>query len=479
MRWKGKFALGIAAALSSAAAIRAQGTSTIVYPNNQAIVVQEDARPGLSSKIQAVLGTATVQAQATPPIEGRSEANPIYENAPAAAAAPCCGSGPTPLLGVKILEGLIYGENAQCPPIHVAAWADFDYTYRSTGHGQNNIAPVMNRFGDEALVRQLGLYLWRDTKKDELSFGFNMIFIGGADAAFLGPTAGGWANTNPRFGSQFTDLNVTAHLPILTDGGVDVKAGRQTTCLGPMGALPWQRYFTSSDYAWYNLEEGRYTGISTVWHINKRLDWYNGVEVGGWGTFFDNASHGMDYLTQVSYWLDEEAKNTKAWFTVLTGPTSFVDGQHGLNTTVLELGIQHNWSECWYQIVDSQMVWSCAPIFDQITGNYNEQAYDIYTYIGRHMSDKLDMNSRFEWYYDAGAGSGSINGTPGAGDYPGGFGRPHTSYFSVTVGPDYHPVKWLQIRPELRYDYATTGAFGASGTQHNQFSAAIEALFKF
>src|SRR5262249_49732898 len=153
----------------------------------------------------------------------------------------------------------IFGEQEK-PCIRISGWADFDYTYRSTGPGITPIAPVMNRFGDEFLVRQLGIYLTKPLDPKEWSWGFNSIFIAGADASFLALTAGTWATTHPRFGSQFTDLNLPAHLPILTEGGVDVKAGRQTTILGPMGALPWQRYFTSSDYAWYNMEEGRYTG---------------------------------------------------------------------------------------------------------------------------------------------------------------------------------------------------------------------------
>jgi hypothetical protein len=318
------------------------------------------------------------------------------------------------------------------------------------------------------LTRQLGIYLSRPLNPEQLSFGFNAIFIGGADASFLGPTAGGWANTNPRFGSQFTDLNVTAHLPILTEGGVDVKAGRQTTILGPMGALPWQRYFDSSDYAWYNLEEGRYTGVSAVWHITKRLDWYNGAEIGGWGVFFDNAVRGFDYITNISYWLDEDAKKTKVWTTVLTGPTSFPDGQHGLNTTTFELGIQHNWNEYWYQIVDTQMCWSRGPVFQQVPPGYHQNAYDVYTYIGRHLSCTCDINARFEWYYDQNGGF-----------YPGGFGVPNTSYYNITVGPDYHPTKFLQIRPEIRYDFANNPNFGPNNNQRNQLSLAFEALIKF
>jgi len=235
----------------------------------------------------------------------------------------------------------------------------------------------------------MGLWLTKPLDPKCLSWGFNSIFIIGADASFLTPTAGGWKNTNPRFGADFTDLNLTAHLPILTDGGVDVKAGRQTTILGPMGALPWQRYFDSSDYAWYNMEEGRYTGVSAIWHVNKRLDWYNGIEF-GWGEFFDEIGPAPEYITNISYWLDEEAKNTKVWTTVLTGPTGkFSTG----NTTVFELGIQHNWSKYIYQIVDTQMVYSKAPIFTVKTPGYIEHAYDVYTYLGAHLTCALDINT--------------------------------------------------------------------------------------
>ncbi len=124
-------------------------------------------------------------------------------------ATPPAPLGPTPLLDVKIFQKLLTDDDPK-PWLHVAGWMDFDYTYRSTGSGENNVAPVMNRFGDEFLTRQLGLYLFKPLDEKCWSWGFNAIFIGGADASFLTPTAGGWNNTNPRFGADFTDLNVTA-----------------------------------------------------------------------------------------------------------------------------------------------------------------------------------------------------------------------------------------------------------------------------
>ena len=92
----------------------------------------------------------------------------------------------------------------------------------------------------------------------------------------------------------------------------------------------------------------------------------------------------------------------------------------------------------------------------------------MYTYLGAHLNNCWDINSRFEWYQDVDGGG-----------YPGGFGIPNTNYFEGTVGPDYHPCKWLQIRPEIRYDYATNPAFGADYSEKNQLSIAGEVLIKF
>ena len=145
-------------------------------------------------------------------------------------------------------------------------------------------------------------------------------------------------------------------------------------------------------------------GFAQSTKTGQRLDWYNGIEF-GWGEFFDYYSVAPQYLTQISYWLDEEAKNTKVWTTVLTGPTG-MNGNTG-NTTVLELGIQHNWNKCWYQIIDSQMCWSECPIFGPKPPGYHENAYDVYTYIGRHLDAQWDVNARLEWYYDQNGGGSS------------------------------------------------------------------------
>jgi hypothetical protein len=466
MRWKKCFGFSLAAVLGGTVAAQGQSQAPSPLPSSGVFYERPYNDVPYRAIVQAPVDTPPAPSPppggGLPTEETRSQQFAAEEGQAPAPEEPALG--PMPLLKVGILNELIYGDAAADAKIKFAGWMDFDYTYRSTSPGINNVAPVMNRFGDEFLTRQLGLYVYKPLDPKYWSWGFNAIFIAGADASFLTPTAGGWRNTDPRFGSQFTDLNVTLHLPILTDGGVDIKAGRQTTVLGPMGALPWQRYFTSSDYAWYNEEEGRYTGISANWNISKWLSWYNGIEF-GWGTFYDMIGPAPQYITQINYWLDEDAKNTKVWTTVLTGPTGkFSNG----NTTTTEIGIQHNWNKYIYQIIDSQICYSKAPIFFAKPPGYQERAYDIYTYLGAHVSCDLDINSRFEWYKDVDGGG-----------YPGGFGVPHVDYFAITLGVDYHPTKWVQFRPEIRYDHATHPNFGELNDKKNQLSLAAEVLLKF
>lgn len=376
--------------------------------------------------------------------------------------------GPTPFDKVGILQKWLFGDLAEEAQIKASGWAEFDYTYRSTGKGLTMVAPVMNTFGNEFLAREVGWWIQKPLDEEKLSWGFNMIFFGGSDAAFINPTRG-WFQSggepDRHFWAQFTDLNLILHLPFLTEGGIDIKAGRQTTILGPYGALSWQRPFASSDMAWFVMEEGRFTGVTAIWHISKQLFWYNGIEIGGWGTFFGSfRDYTHNYITNLTYWLDEDAKKTKVWTTLLTGPTSPYNTG---NTTVFELGFLHNWTNRFWQVVDFQTLTSYAPIFGTPIPGYKQSSYDVYTYWGYHLTREWDLNGRLDWFRD-------VNGL----GYPGGYGIPNTHYIALTLGPNYHPNRWLQFRPEIRYDHATNPAYGAQRDKQNQLSIVANVLIE-
>ena len=372
--------------------------------------------------------------------------------------------GPTPVNKVGIFQGLLFGDRAEESKIKVGAWIEGDYTYRSTGSGITTAAPFMNRFGNEYLMREIGFLISRPLDPKQLSWGFNVIYFGGSDAAIINPTRGWVTDPNTRFNQMFTDINLTAHLPILTEGGVDIKAGRQTSVLGPMGGLGWQRWFGSLDYGWFTLEEGRFTGVTANWHITKQLSWYNGFEL-GWGTFYAQIGHDVDYITQLVYWLDPEATRTKTWITVLTGPTSVDSSGY---TTVVEAGFSTHWTEQFYQVVNAQWGYSLGPVNKTVPPGYLSRGWTIYTYAGYHLTSTIDLITRFEYYKD-------VDG----GQFAGGFGVPHTNYFEMSYGFNYHPNKWLEIRPEIRYDHASNPNFGENHNFQNQLTIALNVLLKF
>jgi hypothetical protein len=114
------------------------------------------------------------------------------------------------------------------------------------------------------------------------------------------------------------------------------------------------------------------------------------------------------------------------------------------------------------------MNYSKAPIGFAVPHSYQQRAYDVYNYLGIHLNCTLDFNTRVEWYKDVDGGG-----------YPGGFGIPDTNYEEVTLGFDYHPYKWIQIRPEVRGDFANHEAFGEFHNHKDQLSLAVDALIKF
>src|SRR5262249_39571758 len=198
----------------------------------------------------------------------------------------------TPPEEVRLLDGL-WGNNLQnLYGLRVFGWADMGYTYCSAGPGAITVEPRPNRFGNEYLFNQLYLAIEKPLNPNELSFGFRTDFFGGADAFLLLPKGFLKIEDSDRFGFDIRQLYVSAHLPILTDGGVDIKAGRQNTFIGYEPYAAPYRSFYSNDYQWFYSEDGSaFTGISANWHVTQQLDIVNAIYQ-GFNTFFTNRSGG-------------------------------------------------------------------------------------------------------------------------------------------------------------------------------------------
>jgi hypothetical protein len=373
----------------------------------------------------------------------------------------CCGDGPTLPENVKCLQNLI-GDClcSKCggPGLKLYGWIDAGYTYASTGPGLLTVETRENRFGNEFLVNQIALVLEKPLDPNDWSLGFKSLFYAGADAALLRPE-GGFNTTNPRFGADFRELYVSAHLPILTDGGVDLKAGRMGTIIGYNSAMAPYRPFYSSDYQWFYAQDGAFTGILATLHYSKQLDVIGGVTMGA-NTFFTMRGNSPCIIGQINYWTSEE-KNTllsaSTYFghsAIFAAPQFTADDE---NVYTFELRLQHKINKCWELILQSDLGFATeVPLVN--TGQW----YSFYAILLHHLRKDLDVNFRGEWFDDA-------NGTRT------GF---NTNYYEATFGLDYHPVKWLRLRPEVRGDFAGDRVF-RNGQDKSQLTLAIDGLISF
>ena len=374
------------------------------------------------------------------------------------------GMGPTPVSEVGFLmDDLGLGRILEPRGIRTFGWVEGGYTYASSGSGPLSVQPRQNRFGNEFLVNQIGLVVQKPLRQDQFDIGWNVRYFAGADAA-LGQPGGGIDDPpgNDRFSHDFRDLYVSAHVPILTEGGMNVKVGRMNTIIGYNGFLAPYRPLYSSDYQFFYSQDGAFTGFLTQLIVNDRLDVWNGMTLGA-NTFFERRSdNSYCYIGQVNYWLTDEQR------TRLTGSLHFgrdaifaAPGRGGDLDTIVELRVQHAWNESLTQIVQSNMGWANdTPVG---TGSW----YGLYTVLIYRMSDTVDGVVRADWFND-------VKGTRTGLD---------TNYGAVTLGVNWHPNRYVEIRPEVRGDFAEVPAFGNANNpqdfDHSQFTTAISALIKF
>jgi Putative beta-barrel porin-2, OmpL-like. bbp2 len=370
--------------------------------------------------------------------------------------------GPTPVSDVRFLMdnlGLqnLFGNSG----IRAFGWVEGGYTGASPGHGLLSVQPRQNRFGDEFLLNQIGFVIQKPLKQDQFDLGFNVRYFAGADAALGQPRGGiGFPVSNQHFGQDFRDLYLSAHLPIITEGGMDVKAGRMNTIIGYNGFLAPYRPFYSSDYQFFYSQDGAFTGFLTDLHATQKLDVWNGMTFGA-NTFFTKRSeNSICYIGQVNYWLQEEQR-TRLTGSVYCGPNAIfaAPGLAGDFDTTLELRVQQDWSHHFTQVLQSNMGWDAnTPVG---TGSW----YGVYLINIVHLTGEVDALWRGEWFDD-------VKGTRTGVD---------TNYSEVTLGVNWHPVKYLEIRPEVRGDFAGAPAFGVNGahTHESQLTGGISFLVKF
>jgi hypothetical protein len=179
--------------------------------------------------------------------------------------APPPGLGPTPVTEVRLLMDTLGLEQLVGKSrVQVFGWLETGYTAVSGSGGRLSVQPRLNRWGDELVLSDMGLVVHRPLKQDQFDLGFYVRYFAGANPA-LGQPLGGLDDPpgNPRFSHDFRDLYLQAHLPILTEGGLNVRVGRMNTIIGNNGFIATARPLFSNDYQFFYSTTGTFTGFLT------------------------------------------------------------------------------------------------------------------------------------------------------------------------------------------------------------------------
>lgn len=367
--------------------------------------------------------------------------------------------------------------------LKVGGWANAGITYNSISPENNFNGPVT--FGDrsaEFQLNQLNLFLQRAvaTEGDSFDVGFRFDAMFGTDALFTqayGVPAfdvntgvplnrNHWdlnllgANDNRFYDLAFPQAYLEAYLPI--GNGVNIKAGHFYTPIGYETVPAPDNFFYTHAYTMQYGEPFTHTGLLGSYTVDDHWSVVGGAvtgsSTGGWDGGWD--------------------KHLGNWAGIAGATWADSDLGTSLNVTGTYGGTSEQSSRGWgmYSVVLKQDVGDKTHLVVQHDHGYangvigskgvveDAEWYGINTHLYYDVSDTLSAGVRAEWFRDQngfrvwspGRVSAATNGNGSSFAAAGNFGSTSapSSYYALTAGVNWKPLKWLNLRPNVRYDWA-------------------------
>lgn len=397
--------------------------------------------------------------------------------------------------------------------LKVGGWLNTSISANMNGNGDGYNGPVtFNDRTGELQMNQLNLYLQKaiNVTGDSFDIGGRVDFMYGTDAIFT--QAYGSPAFDPNTGLPIDrgswDLHLTSHdqrfyglaipqayaefnLPVGT--GISVKAGHFYTPIGYEVVTAPDNFFITKPYTMQYGEPFTHTGLLATYAADD--NWtvmagaVTGSNTGGWDGNWDRDLGAWSFLGGVTWTSDDKGSSLTVTSTAGERAEDSSDawamysivGKHNF-TDKLHYIIQHDHGFA-DDIITGNAVNSGA-------GTENAQWYGINQYLIYDVTDKVSAGLRAEWFSDrngarvvgpgrcVAATNAGGNYACGAADYAK-YAWEGSNYYAVTAGLSYKPAKWLNLRPNLRYDVTDgTKAFD-SGNSRSQFLMTADVVVTF
>lgn len=351
-----------------------------------------------------------------------------------------------------------------------------------------NFGQLFTDRSNQATLNQVAITLGRaiDPKTTGFDIGFKVQAMYGSDARYT-QYLGVFGPMGSRYQVDLTEANVTMRLPVLTAGGIDIKAGLYSTPMGLETIDPSTNPFYSHSYIFNYGLPFKHTGLYTITHVNDVVDLYLGVDTGintTWGFNHGDNNKAAAFLGGVGLNL-MEGKLTVLALTHI-GPENAVRAIGSVANSRLRYS---NDILITYKPSDTL---SFTTELNLIRDDFAKaNAGGIAQYVSYAVSDTWTLNGRAEVFRDdKGFFVGGYRTNQGPYDALGGFpfngfvGTSRgTTYGAVTAGATWKPkfhdqVSTFMIRPEVRYDQAFTSNRPFSG-RSNALTFAADLVIGF
>ncbi len=396
--------------------------------------------------------------------------------------------------------------------LKIGGWANAGVTYNAASPTNGFNGPVT--FGDrsaEFQLNQLNIFAQRAVaaEGDAWDFGGRFDAMFGTDSIFtqaygvpaldvntgLPLDRGNWdlnmlgSNDNRFYDIALPQAYAEAYAPI--GNGLNIKAGHFYTPIGYETVPAPDNFFYTHAYTMQYGEPFTHTGVMGNYTVDNNWAVMGGVTTGsatgGWDGGFNKQLGNWGGLAGTT-WTSND-KGTSANISGTYGDTSEQSSKKwGLYSIVLK----HNITDKTHLVLQHDHGYANGVL---IAAGVNKDAewYGINSHLTYDIKDNLTAGIRAEWFRDqdgfrvwspgrvSAASSNGLDSYASGGlntNYSGSNLGAGASYYGITAGMNWKPMKWLNIRPNVRYDWAD-GRVAGTGSAYRPFGNAKTDQFLF
>ncbi len=365
--------------------------------------------------------------------------------------------------------------------LKVGAWLNAGVTYNARNPDNNFNGPVT--FGDrsgELQLNQINFFIQRAVATEGKSFDFGGRFdvMFGSDAVFTqayGVPAydvntgqaiprSNWDLNLLNGDSRFYDLALPqlyaeAYVPI--GNGLNIKLGHFYTPIGFETVPAPDNFFYTHAYTMQYGEPFTHTGIMGNYAIDGNWAVMGGVvtgsATGGWDGGWDK--HLGNWAGLMGGTWTSTNKASSANISGTYGGTS-EDSSNGWG--MYSIVLKHNITDKIHAMVQHDHGFAEGVVTPK--GIQDAQWFGINTHLYYDLHDKVTIGLRGEWFRDddgfrvcspgrVAAATNDDGGVPVSYASSSLSTCQPASYYAVTAGVNWKPLKWLNVRPNVRYDW--------------------------